>query len=604
MKKIYKMICSVLLTVLILFVGVGSPKSAEMKTEKVIVVFDKSVDTSLVDKYGIVDQELDKAKAVSAIVPSGAIAVLENNPKVKSVEKDTIVKINNETQDWGIQITNAPRSWSSGYTGKGIKIAVIDTGIAQHEDLTVSGGESFVSDSPSYLDDNGHGTHVAGIIAAKRNATGVVGIAPESSLFAVKVLDSYGEGYLSDIIAGIEWSIEHKMDIINLSFGTSQPSEALQNVTDNAYANGILVVASAGNDGRSDGTGENVEYPARYPSVIAVSALDSNKNRADFSSTGEAVEVSAPGVMVQSTYLNNGYVYRSGTSMAAPFVAGDLALLKQANPSMTNVELRKLLDSNTIDLGVQGKDPWFGFGLVQAPTGPSIYRIVTGGFLGESKVRQELENLQDQTGWWATFEQMNQTVPYYEIVTGEFAGEYNVINALNVVKSQTGWWMTYERTRPAFPVYRIVTGWFSGLENVKVALEGLKRDTGWWASYEATQQPDTYRIVTGGFGGEAQAKDALARVQSKGWWAEYEPYGEPVYYYRIRTGEFLHENTAKLALNPFTSRGWWATYQPTDRVEYYYRIITGGFAGLERAEQNAQWLRDTKGWWISTELVQ
>ncbi|MCH6266535.1 S8 family serine peptidase [Neobacillus citreus] len=612
MGKYYKIASSAVLSVLIFFAGMVPAKAAEV-SEKVIVVFNNKADSSLVDQYGVVDQELDKAKAVSATVPIGAIDLLENNPNVKSVEKDTLVKINSESQEWGVQATNAPQSWSSGYTGKGVKIAVIDTGIAQHEDLTISGGVSIVNGSSSYFDNNGHGTHIAGIIGAKKNALGVVGIAPESSLYAVKVLDSKGEGYLSDVIAGIEWSIEHKMDIINLSMGSNEPSDALRNVIDNAYANGVLIVAAAGNAGTSDGTGDNVEYPARYPSVIAVSAIDANKNRADFSSTGPEVEVSAPGVSVKSTYLNNGYAYLSGTSMAAPFVSGDLALLKQAHPSMTTGELRNLLDVNTLDLGAQGKDLWFGYGLVQAPivtqtpsppTTSSIYRVITGGFLGEANVKQKLETLRTQTGWWATYEPLEQTAPYYRIFTGEFIGEDAVAKAMNDVQLESEMWMTYERTRPAYPTYRIVTGGFKGKENVELALAGLQRDTGWWATYEPTGQLDTYRIVTGGLGGEAQAKEALARVSARGWWATFEEYGEPVYYYRIRTGEFLDENAAKQSLTFFTKRGWWATYTPSGRVERYYCIVTGGFAGLDVAEQKAQWLSDTYGWWVSTQYVQ
>jgi minor extracellular protease Epr len=603
-NKSYKMITSAIFSVLIIFITIGSYEAAEAESEKVIVVFNKKADSSLVDNYGVVEEELDKAKAVVATVPSGAIDVLEDNPNVKSVEKDKIIKIKNEIQDWGIRTINAPQAWSGGYTGKGVKIAVIDTGIAQHEDLNTDGGVSFVSGSSSFIDDNGHGTHVAGIIGAKKNTLGVVGVAPDSSLYAVKVLDSDGEGYLSDIIAGIEWSIEHKMDVINLSLGSNEPSDAMRNVIDNAYSNGILVVAAAGNDGTADGTGDNVDYPAKYTSVIAVSATDVNNNRAAFSSTGPKVEVSAPGVNVKSTYLNNSYEYLSGTSMAAPFVSGNLAILKQANPSMTNSELRKLLNEKTVDLGTQGRDPWFGYGMVQAPTKPDIYSIVTGAFLGENQVKQELDKLQSQSGWWATYDKLNQTAPYYRIVTGEFIGEESVLDAMNVIRSKTGWWMTYERTRPAIPTYRVVTGTFKGQENVRIALEGLKRQTGWWATYEATSQPDTYRILTGGFVGEAAAKEALALVQSRGWWATYEVYGGPVYYYRIVTGEFLGESTAKQALAQFTSRGWWAEYKSTGRVENYYRIRTGGFVGRERAEQNAQWLRDTKGWWVTTQLVQ
>ncbi|NYD11757.1 minor extracellular protease Epr [Clostridium beijerinckii] len=242
----------------------------------------------------------------------------------------------------------APTAWSSSYTGKGVKIGIVDTGIANHEDLSVAGGAAFTSYTTSYLDDNGHGTHVAGIIGAKNNGYGIVGVANEASLYAIKVLGNDGAGYLSDIIAGIDWCITNKMDIINLSLGSSVPSTALQQEVDKAYNQGILVVAAAGNDGTSDGSTDTVDYPAKYSSVIAVAA---------------------PGVNVLSTYLNNKYVSMSGTSMSAPFVTGDLALLKQANPGLSPNKLRAKLNENVIDLGISGKDSWYGYGLIQAPKG-------------------------------------------------------------------------------------------------------------------------------------------------------------------------------------------------------------------------------------------
>ncbi|NOW34915.1 S8 family peptidase [Clostridium beijerinckii] len=159
----------------------------------------------------------------------------------------------------------------------------------------------------------------------------------------IKVLGNDGAGYLSDIIAGIDWCITNKMDIINLSLGSSVPSTALQQEVDKAYNQGILVVAAAGNDGTSDGSTDTVDYPAKYSSVIAVAAIDSNNKRPSFSSTGNNVEVAAPGVSVLSTYLNNKYVSMSGTSMSAPFVTGDLALLKQANPGLSPNQLRAKL---------------------------------------------------------------------------------------------------------------------------------------------------------------------------------------------------------------------------------------------------------------------
>ncbi|OLN21288.1 hypothetical protein BTO30_15800 [Domibacillus antri] len=232
--------------------------------------------------------------------------------------------------------------------------------------MTVAGGGSTVNCTSAYSDDQGHGTHVAGIIGAQNNSFGVKGAAYESELYAVKAFNQDGAAYLSDMIEGIDWSISNGMDIINLSAGTQVESAVLQSVVDQAYASGLLIVAAAGNDGAPDGLEDTVDFPARYSSVIGVGAVDSYFSRASFSSTGPAVEVAAPGVRILSTYLEDQYAYMSGTSMATPYVTGKLALLKQAYPRLTNEELRQVLIEHTQDLGPAGRDPFFGYGLIQA----------------------------------------------------------------------------------------------------------------------------------------------------------------------------------------------------------------------------------------------
>lgn len=343
-------------------------KNTIASNERVIVLFKTHVDKNLISQSkGSINREYMNIKALAVSIPTVAIKGLLNNPNIIAVETDIEVQTTQQTIDWGITRTNAPTAWSSNFTGKGVKIAVIDTGIAQHDDLSVTGGIAFTSYTASYADDHGHGTHVAGIIAAKNNGFGSVGIAPESSLYAVKVLGKDGSGYLSDVIAGIDWSITNNMDIVNLSLGTTTSSSTLQQVVDKAYSHGVLIVAAAGNSGTSDGTTDTVNYPAKYNSVIAVSATDSKDQRASFSSTGHSVEVAAPGVNIFSTYLGNKYATMSGTSMAAPYTAGNLALLKQAYPTLSHAQLRSKLQELVVDLGTSGRDTWFGFGLIQVP---------------------------------------------------------------------------------------------------------------------------------------------------------------------------------------------------------------------------------------------
>jgi minor extracellular protease Epr len=350
-----------------LFPGLGVFANSN-QNERVIVLFKEKVDKNLVSKEkGKINREYKNVPALAISVPPTAIKGLKNNPNILAVEQDIVVKVKSQTQDWGITRTEAPKAWESGYTGKGVKIAVVDTGIAKHDDLTIAGGASFTAYTASFSDDNGHGTHVAGIIGARNNNYGIVGIAHESSIYAVKVLDQNGSGYLSDVIAGIDWSITNKMDLVNLSLGTTSHSSTLKQVVDKADSEGILVVAASGNNGTSDGSGDTVNYPARYASVIAVAATDSKDKRASFSATGSTIELAAPGVSVLSTVLGNKYSRMSGTSMAAPYVAGNLALLKQAYTNHSPTQLRVELQQKVVDLGLAGKDNWFGYGLIQAP---------------------------------------------------------------------------------------------------------------------------------------------------------------------------------------------------------------------------------------------
>lgn len=347
-------------------------------TKRYIVKFkNKNINANeVVSKYnGKFRRQFKNVDAAVADVTKDKAVELQNDPNVAYIEEDNVVKTSTTSlSNWGNDDIGVPVSWESGLTGKGTKIAVIDTGAGPHSDLTISGGINVISGSSttSYTDDNGHGTHVAGIIGGKGVNNGIQGVAPDSSIYAVKALDSTGSGYTSDIIAGIDWAIDNNMDIISMSLGSSQSSTSLESAVNKAYDSGVLVVAAAGNSGNLDGTGTSIEYPANYSSVIAVGAVDSNNTRAYFSSTGSKLEVSAPGVNVLSTYLNGGYVQMSGTSMATPFVAGDLALLKQKYPSYTNVQLRQLLDNNITDLGVTGRDSLYGFGLIKAPTGTEV----------------------------------------------------------------------------------------------------------------------------------------------------------------------------------------------------------------------------------------
>lgn len=219
---------------------------------------------------------------------------------------------------WGVKEIGAERFWNT-TKGKGIKVAVIDTGISRkHPDLRgqIKERVSFVSDAAM----DGHGTHVAGTIAAVANNSGIVGVAPDVELYDVRAFGSDGTANISDIVQGINWAIEHNMDIINMSFGTSEDNFAMRNAINRAANAGITLVASAGNNGGA------LEYPAAYKGVISVGAADKNGNLAEFSSRGRGLDTVAPGVKIKSTWLKNSYKELDGTSMAAAHVSGLYAL--------------------------------------------------------------------------------------------------------------------------------------------------------------------------------------------------------------------------------------------------------------------------------------
>ncbi len=272
---------------------------------------------------------------------------------------------------WGVTKIGAEQAWGSS-TGADVKVAVVDTGIdLDHPDLVdnVRGGFNAINPRKQPDDDNGHGTHVAGIIAAANNGFGVVGVAPEASLYAVKVLGASGSGYLSDIIEGLGWCADNGIQAVNMSLGTSADVDSFHQAIATVAQKGVILVASAGNSGPGFDT---VSYPAKYDEVIAVAATDQNNVAAYFSSTGPAVELAAPGVNIYSTVKGGGYTSMSGTSMAAPHVSGTAALVIAAYPGREATWVRDHLRQTATDLGVAGCDNTYGCGLVNADNAVTV----------------------------------------------------------------------------------------------------------------------------------------------------------------------------------------------------------------------------------------
>lgn len=264
-----------------------------------------------------------------------------------SVEEDLRMQIHSLPKEnpvtalpWGVKAIHAPQAWSRS-TGVQVRVGVIDTGVDfRHPDLrhSLASGINLLHRGMLPLDDNGHGTHIAGTLAAAGGSRGMMGVAPRSLLYPVKAFDHTGSAYVSDIVLGIDWCVQNKIDIINMSFGMKNSSKALHNVVLNAYNAGIAVIASSGNDGKRGG-----DYPARYPETIAVGAINKKRQVAGFSNRGAYIDVYGPGESVPSCWLRDAYKEMSGTSMATSHVTGAAALLLALRPGLTPKELKLLL---------------------------------------------------------------------------------------------------------------------------------------------------------------------------------------------------------------------------------------------------------------------
>ena len=303
-------------------------------------------------------------KVVQGRYSPRAAEELRQRDDVRYVEHDIPVQATGQTVPWGVDRTDADRAHDAGETGSGAAVAVLDTGIdPTHETVGPNVGIGRAETrctgdcEADWDDDHGHGTHVAGTVGAADNGVGVVGTATDTTLHPVKVLADDGSGWSSDVAAGIEWAADNGCDVINMSLGGFGDLSSLEEACRYAYDRGVLLVASAGNDGPCT---DCVGYPAAYDTVVAVSATDENDDLADFSSTGPEVDLAAPGVRVYSSVPGDAYEYWNGTSMAAPHVAGAGAHLL-AN-GYSNADARRRLADTAEDIGLSSSEQ--GDGLV------------------------------------------------------------------------------------------------------------------------------------------------------------------------------------------------------------------------------------------------
>lgn len=333
----------------------GAVGSVEVEAEKEIPAVNAEVVSVPEARSGDLPESLQRTKEK-----------LEEEPGVATVEYDHAREASFTPDDpglpdqWGLKKTGFRAAWDA-TRGGGARIAVVDSGVAAgHPDLSgkVVAQRDFVNEDGIADDDLGHGTHVAGIAAARTgNGTGISGGCPGCELLVAKTMQGR-IGYDSDVAEGIIWAADNGADVINLSLTGPAPSDILRRAVNYAWDKGAVVVAAAGNSG--DGT---VQYPAAYRNAIAVAATNRSDDRASFSTMGDWVDVSAPGVGILST-LPGGYGYMGGTSMATPHVAALAGLL--ADRGLSNQQIRDRIVSSTVDLGPDGRDPYFGAGRMDA----------------------------------------------------------------------------------------------------------------------------------------------------------------------------------------------------------------------------------------------
>jgi minor extracellular protease Epr len=269
--------------------------------------------------------------------------------------------------NWALNQINAPAAWSES-TGTGVKIAILDSGVGPIDDVKVYGGYNFVDDNEDTTDWYGHGTMVASIIAATHtnSKTGLKGVAPDAEIYAVKIIDDQGNMNLDRAIKGVQWAIDNDIQIISMSWCINDRNNALKQILDLAYSNGILLIAAAGNYGEIR-TG--VGCPADYDTTIAVSAVKENKLRLEQACAGSQIELTGPGENVWVIWRDNKLYTNTGTSFAAAYITGTAALVWAKNPALTNTKVRDILCQTATDLQPANgldRDIYFGYGLVNA----------------------------------------------------------------------------------------------------------------------------------------------------------------------------------------------------------------------------------------------
>lgn len=385
------------------------------------------------------------------LVKADAGRILKTGTNVRYVEKNKLVHalyVPNDSfyeKQWNLKRINMEKAWNLEKGSENVTLAILDTGINyQHEDLPYISGFDFVNNDSDPMDDNGHGTAVAGVAAAAiDNGKGIAGIA-NVSILALKVLNESGLGTTWNVSKAITYAANHSADVISMSFGGDR-SGIMKDACSYAWNKSAILFAASGNENSS------VIYPAAYTSVVAVGATDKSDEKANYSNFGPELEIVAPGNSIPTTSLD-GYTYFSGTSASTPHASAVAALIKSRYPQLSNEDIRERLRNTAVDLGKEGKDDYYGYGLVNAyaalksifdtgsGTYPSIFGthngtitpnvtitvqkiytypcVGTGGHTEYVKIWNDSWNI---TATWEGYQSdwRNITLPEFELVRGE-----------------------------------------------------------------------------------------------------------------------------------------------------------------------------------------
>ncbi len=332
------------------------------------------------DTYLVTAAEEKMATLLSALASRPEVRYAERNGIACAGLTPTDPDYSNPYLVYAPQLLNAPAAWDVTTGTVTVTVAVVDSGVSlSHPEFAgrILPGYDFVNGDSDPSDDNGHGTHVAGIIAAAmNNGLGTTGLAPNVAILPVKVLSAAKSGTWANVAQGIRYAADNGARVINLSLGGTTPSTAVLDAIRYAQSKGALVVAAAGNNGSSAPF-----YPAYYEEVVAVSATDEHDEYWSISNYGSWVDVAAPGSSIWSTYWTatnpNGFGFMSGTSMAAPHVSALAALIWSVNGSLSPAQVRDIIQSTAVDKGAAGFDPYYGWGRIDV--GAAVRRAAAGG---------------------------------------------------------------------------------------------------------------------------------------------------------------------------------------------------------------------------------